>query len=182
MYGIHKMTTLASRIGFWRSRRISTVTVIAAALLAAFISLPTTQAAASSIKILVNDDPITEYDIAQRSRLIKATSGGRVKGNLRQTATNELIDEKLKLQASRRLGVSVSSEQIDQAFGAIATRVKLSPSQFVQALKQLGVNPATLKKRLEADLSWRDVVRTRFNSSVNIRDRDIETALAREVS
>ena len=152
---------------------------LAAGLLVLLSSLWPTPLDASSIKILVNDVPITEYDIAQRTRLISATGGGGG-GNTRQRAIDELIDEQLKLQAARKLGVAVSSEQVDQAFGTIATRVKMSPAQFSQALSQIGVNPATLKKRLESDLTWRDVVRARFNSSVRIRDRDIETALARK--
>ena len=151
------------------------LTAIACAMLGA-----AAPASASSIAVLVNDDPITEYDISQRTKLISATSGGSSTANARQRAIDELIDEKLKLQAANKLGVNVSPQEIDQAYGAIATRVKLSTSQFSQALQQIGVNPATLKKRLEADLTWRNVVRARFNSSVNIRDRDIETALARK--
>ena len=135
-------------------------------------------AGATTIAILVNDDPITEYDIAQRQKLISATSRGAP--NTKQQAIDELIDERLKMQEAHRIGISVASAEVDQAFGAIATRVKLSPSQFSQALQQIGVNPETLKKRLEADLSWRDVVRARFRSSVNIRDRDIEAALQRK--
>jgi peptidyl-prolyl cis-trans isomerase SurA len=155
-------------------------TGVAGVLVAASVALSfgAGAATASSIAILVNDEPITEYDISQRQKLISATNRGA--GNVKQRAIDELIDEKLKMQAAHRLGIVVDSAQVDQAFGAIATRVKLSPAQFSQALQQIGVNPATLKKRLEADLSWRDVVRARFSRSVNIRDRDIEAALARK--
>ncbi|MEJ8573367.1 SurA N-terminal domain-containing protein [Microbaculum marinum] len=166
---------------FTNSRLANAFAGAAIAVLAACATIASGGVAlASSIEILVNDDPITEYDISQRSKLITATSGGAAGGNVRQRAIDELIDEKLKLQEANRMGVTVTAAQVDDAFGVIATRVKLPPAQFSQALQQIGVNPATLKKRLEADLSWRDVVRARFNSSVNIRDRDIETALARK--
>jgi peptidyl-prolyl cis-trans isomerase SurA len=153
---------------------------LAAAPVALLIAAGPTPVGATTIAVLVNDDPITEYDIAQRSRLITVTSGGQGGGDLRQRATDELIEERLKMQEARRLGVIVASAEVDDAYGSIATRVKLSPSQFSQALEQMGVNPATLKKRLEADLSWRDVVRARFSSSVRIRDRDIEAAMSRK--
>lgn len=172
------MITLSGRFRPLHVRPVRGLTSLAAGLLLLAGSLLPASLSASSIKILVNDTPITEYDISQRSKLITATGGGG--GNARQRAIDELIDEQLKLQAARRLGVAVSAEQVDQAFGTIATRVKMSPAQFSQALSQIGVNPATLKKRLESDLTWRDVVRARFNSSVRIRDRDIETALARK--
>jgi len=175
------MTPIAGSGGFARALRSAYMFALVALGTAAFVAAATNGAVyASSIAILVNDDPITEYDIVQRTKLINATSGGRATGNVRQRAIDELIDERLKMQAAKRLGISISADQVDQAFGTIATRVKLSPSQFGQALQQIGVNPATLKKRIEADMSWRDVVRSQFNSNVNIRDRDIETALARK--
>jgi len=165
-----------------RAGRLAKASLVSAALATTFLAAETatpvvTPAFASSIALLVNDEPITAYDIAQRQKLIAATGGG---GNVKQRAIDELIDEKLKTQAARRIGITTSSAEVDQAFASIASRVKLSPAQFRQALQQIGVNPDSLKKRLEADLMWRDVVRARFRSSVNIRDRDIETALARK--
>lgn len=173
------MNTIPRLEGFRHIARSAVFAAFVMAIAVAAIASATVEkAAATSIAILVNDDPITKYDIAQREKLIGATSRGA--GNIKQRAIDELIDEKLKTQAARSLGVSIASAEVDQAFAAIATRVKLSPAQFSQALQQLGVNPASLKKRLEADLMWRNVVRARFSSSVNIRDRDIETALARK--
>jgi peptidyl-prolyl cis-trans isomerase SurA len=174
-----RMNIIPGLEGFRRIARSAVfATFVAAIAAAAMPCLMVEDAAATSIAILVNDDPITKYDIAQREKLIGATSRGA--GNIKQRAIDELIDEKLKVQAARRLGVTVASAEVDQAFAAIATRVKLSPAQFSQALQQLGVNPASLKKRLESDLMWQNVVRARFRTSVNIRDRDIETALARK--
>lgn len=144
------------------------------------LSVSSNPAHATSIAVLVNDEPITEYDISQRQKLITATSGGNAGPNPKQRAVDELIEEKLKLQEARRMGITVAAAEVDQAFDTIAQRVNMPASQFSQALQQLGVNPATLKKRLEADITWRDVVLARFRSSVRVRDRDIETALARK--
>ena len=47
------------------------------------------------------------------------------------------------MQEAQRIGIIVAPDEVDQAYGSIATRVKLSPSEFTQALQQLGVNPAT---------------------------------------
>lgn len=165
--------------GFLRfSRTVAFCAVVAAGAAGTLVAGSARPAVATSIAILVNDEPVTQYDIAQRQKLIQATARGTA--NPKQKAIDELIDERLKMQAARRVGITVSSAEVDQAFNAIASRVQLSPSQFGQALQQLGVNPSTLKKRLEADLTWRNVVRARFRSSVNIRDRDIEVALARK--
>lgn len=160
-------------------RRPSVMQMLAAAaLVAAGLAAGPRIAAASSIKILVNDSPITEYDISQRVKLLNAT--GNRGGNVQQAAIDELIEEKLKLQEARRLGINVQAGAVEQAFSTIAGRVNMSIAQFSQALEQIGVNPATLKKRLEADIAWSDVVRSRFRREVRVRDRDIETALEKK--
>ena len=152
---------------------------VMAALLIVLTGAPigSTGATASSIAVLVNDQPITDYDIAQRQRLLQATSGGQ--GGGRQEAINELIDERQKMQAARRVGATASKAEVDAAFGAIATRVGLSTEQFAQALGQIGVNADSLKNRLEADLAWRNVVRSQLRQDVRIRERDIDLAIAK---
>lgn len=144
------------------------------ALLAAFGLLPSGHANATSIAVLVNDEPITDYDINQRVRLLEATSGGQAG---RSQAVEELVEEKLKLQAARRVGVSVSESEVSSAFANIASSVNLSPSQFEQALGQIGVNPTSLKNRLRADLAWRDVVRGQLRQEIEVRERDVQSAL-----
>jgi peptidyl-prolyl cis-trans isomerase SurA len=148
---------------------------VAAVLSLGLSGLPAFVAEASSIAVLVNDEPITEYDVAQRTRLLQATSGGSA---TRAQAIEELIEERLKLQSARRLSISVSTSEIDSAFARIASSVNLSPSQFVQALGQIGVHQDTLKNRLRADLAWRDVVRSQLRQEVDIREQDVQAALS----
>ncbi len=155
-------------------RRFALAGILAAGFMALSALHPATVSVATNIAVLVNDEPITEYDISQRTRLLQATGGGG-----REAALNELIDERLKLQAARRLSVSVSESEVERAFSNIASRVNLSSSQFVQAMtSQLGVSPETLKQRLRADLAWRDVVRNQLRQEIQVRERDVESALA----
>ncbi len=156
---------------------LATLVALAASCLPAVPGVPLAGTAwASSIVVLVNDDPVTEYDVKQRTSLIRLTSGGK---GTRQQAIDELIEEKLKQQAAGRLGISADEAEVDQAYANIATRVKLSPSQLSQALSQNGVNPETLKRRLRADLAWRDVVRSQMRREVNIRDTDVQAELSK---
>src|SRR5690606_16737243 len=109
--------------------------------------------AQTTIKVVVNDKPITSYNVAQRARLIQLTTrrGGAA---AQREAMEELIDEVLKLQETQRLGISVSKAEVDNAFASIAQRVKLSPANLSRALQQSGVNPDTLRDRLRAEIGW----------------------------
>ncbi|MDD7908905.1 MULTISPECIES: SurA N-terminal domain-containing protein [Pseudovibrio] len=132
--------------------------------------------AATRIELVVNGKPITSYDLTQRSRLIVLTTRSS-QSVAKRRARNELIEEALKMQEAERVGVSVSDADVNSAFGDIARRVRLSPSQFTQALGQNGINSKTLKDRLRSELAWRDVVMRRFRATVRINQSDVIAAL-----
>ena len=58
-----------------------------------------------SIKVLVNDDPISDYDIDQRERFLAITTQQQPSPALKKQATDMLIDERLQI---RRPGSSAS--------------------------------------------------------------------------
>lgn len=155
-------------------RAILTPALAGLLTVAGFAGMPPA-VAQSAIKVLVNEQPITTYDIRNRTGLLRLTTGGR-KG--RSQAIEELIDEKLKLQEAVRRRIIISDQEIDRAFGQIARRAKLTPARLTQALRQAGVNPQTLKNRLRSEISWGKIVRAQFKTSVQITERDVAEALA----
>ena len=57
---------------------------------------------AQQVVVLVNGDPITAFDIEQRTKLTQLTAN---KTPSRQEVIDELIDEKLKLQLLKRYSI-----------------------------------------------------------------------------
>src|SRR5689334_2180402 len=103
----------------------SIVAAIGAALIAGVLAA-SPAVAQSSIKILVNGLPITNYDIAQRTRLneLSKQPGGAAK------AQDELINEAVQISEVIRLGGSVGDQQIDGAFSSVAGNMKVSAAQL----------------------------------------------------
>jgi peptidyl-prolyl cis-trans isomerase SurA len=156
--------------GFWRPITL----LVAAALAFGEITLPAV--GDTSIKVIVNDTPITSYDITQRTALM-ALAGE--KGGTK-AATDQLIDEALQMQEAARLGLNLSDAQVDAAFASIANNMKLSPPQLVQALSSRGVAAATLKKRIKAQMAWAQLVRVRTRRLAAIKPSDVTAALMAE--
>ena len=127
----------------------------------------------SSIAVLVNDQPITKYDVDQRTKLIQLGGGG----GSRKGATEELISETLQMIEARRRRVEVSDGQVDRAYASIGTQLKLTPSQFDAALRERGVNPNSLKRRLRAQIAWRTLVERRTRAESQISSADLTSAL-----
>lgn len=126
-----------------------------------------------AIPILVNDVPITQFDINQRVRLMRI--GGA--GGSTQKAAEELIDETLQSLEAQRRGVRISDSQVDAAFASIAERLNMSPTQLTAALRSEGIEAPSLKKRLRAQMTWQRLVQQRTQTRGTVRSEDITAAL-----
>lgn len=129
---------------------------------------------AQSVAVMVNGEPITTFDIEQRSRLMKISTH---KSPSRQEVIDELIDEKVKVKEAKKFGVNPTSADIDHAYANMGARMGMSPEQLTKSLGSQGVRPDTIKMRLRADLVWGSLVRGRFKESLLVSDRDVNEAL-----
>jgi peptidyl-prolyl cis-trans isomerase SurA len=135
---------------------------------------PNSPLLAQSVAVMVNGEPITTFDIEQRSRLIRISTH---KAPSRQQVIDELISEKVKIREAKKFGVNPTSADIDQAYASMGARMGMSPEQLTKSLASQGVRPDTIKARLKADLVWGSLVRGRFKDSLLVNDRDVNEAL-----
>ena len=148
----------------------------AVAMLAGLTVADNSAHARSKIEIIVNDVAITSYQINQRARLLRLVTR-KGAAHTKRLARQELIDETLQLHEAKRRGMSVNQAQVDAAFGSIAKNAKLTPSRLSSILKRSGVNPATLKQRLRAQIAWSTLLRRRFQATVKVREQEVVNAL-----
>jgi len=123
---------------------------------------PVLPAYASDIKVVVDDQAITSYDIARRKAFMQLQ---RRKGNLTQLATDELIEEALKRGAVTRAGYRIPDSRVDQAFANFASSNKLSTSQLTQILNQSGVTAAHFKEFIRLQIGWGQLVTAQSGGS-----------------
>jgi peptidyl-prolyl cis-trans isomerase SurA len=156
-------------------RRLALAGVLAAAALSAVAG----RAEAQLVVVIVNGEPVTSYDVDQRSRLIELSTN---KKPSRQEVIEELIDEKLKIQLMRRYTIPDIDKDVTNAFNNMARRVRATPKQFTESLAKAGVMPETLRSRIRADIIWSQVIRGRFQSSFQFSDKDILARLEAQKS
>lgn len=130
--------------------------------------------AGAQVAVIANGSPITELDISQRSKLL-STQGA--KGVSRQMVIQELIDDRLKIAKAKTYGMEISDAEVDAAFQNMAQRQRISPEQFSAMLERGGISANAIKARLRAEMTWSQLVRARFGSTLQVGDADIAAAL-----
>jgi peptidyl-prolyl cis-trans isomerase SurA len=201
-------------------------------------------ASGQSIVVLVNDDPITGYQVEQRQRLnaLSANIGEKASANMKalvqsegtqtrframieeivkqnqatksrdqimamievkkkefgatlqkqalesarasvlpgmkKEALDELVEERLKLQEAKRLGVTADDAQVDTILKSLAERNKMDLDQFGKHLATMGADIKSMRERFRATLSWNDVVRRKFSHEVVINQSEVDRFVA----
>lgn len=159
------------------SLKISLSSMALAAALGLGSLMPQTVAAQGlfSPAIIVNDEVITGYELQQRKAMLRAM---RSPGNLDDLAREQLIDDRLRLQAAKDAGITLSPEEISDGMDEFASRASMTQEQFTAALAQEGVDQETFRDFVRAGLSWRSLVRQRFAGRANVSEAEVDRALS----
>lgn len=125
---------------------------------------------------VVNDQPITDYDIQQRLKLnqVLGMSGGGSGEQQRKEVLEELIDDTLKRAEAARLQVSVSDQQVAKTFEGMAASGGSSASAMEARLRQEGISIQTVYNRIGANLAWNRILNSRYNINIDIDDSEID--------
>ncbi len=150
-------------------RRITSASLALMVLAAGAITLGAAPAVASEIKVVVNNIPITTYDIQRRAAFLKLQRRG---GNLNAEAETQMIDQTLRGAEAQRLGYKVSDEQVDAAYANFAKSNKMQLKQLDGIMNQSGVTKAHFKDFIRSQMLWNQALSRRNRSSSNVTEQD----------
>lgn len=141
-----------------------------------------------SVAAVVNDDIISTYDLAQRMRLLIATSGVQpTQENLAQfqrEALVSLVDEHLQFQELRRvekeqkIEILADDAEINEEIAEMARGNNMSAEQFIGFLGSRGIGSDTLKQQLRAQISWARWIQGRYGSRLRVGEDQIAATQA----
>lgn len=135
------------------------------------------------IAAIVNDQPITTYEVRDRMRFILTTSGIQptedVLEQVQEQAMRSLVEETLQLQTARRFEVPITEEEVDEAIADIAARNSVTVEEIEADLERAGSSIDTMRQQLRAEIAWSYLVGGRYRSRIRVSDAQIESALER---
>ena len=154
--------------------KAKTIVILLAAVTVVTASLVPLRPANAQVVVVVNGLPITELDIEQRSKLMASMERKPVP---RQEVINALIDDRIKIAKAKFYGFEMPESDVDTAFENMAKRQGASVAQFGQVLDRAGISVSGFKSRLKAELTWQQLIRGKFSSSLQVGETDVALAL-----
>lgn len=123
----------------------------------------------------VNDGVVTRFEVVQRERLQRVL---RTPDASRERALQDLIDDRLKLQAAREAGIVPTQEDIEFALEEFAARANLTGPELIEAVAEVGIDATTLRDYVRVLLVWGEVVRERFTARARPSEAEVDRAAA----
>jgi len=142
---------------------------LAAIVSLAALLLGSAPAVAQGTVASVNGEPITSRDVDQRMRVASLIFRQPL---TRPAAIQELIDDKVKMNESRRIGMRVTPAHMDEMMSKMAASARQNQMQFEQNLVKAGIDPDALKAKITAQTVWSELLRQRARTS-NISNAEL---------
>lgn len=132
----------------------------------------------------VNGNIITGTDVEHRVALIVAANETVVPPEemerLRMQVLRNLIDETLQVQEAAALEMTVTAEEVDNAYTRFAVeRFDRGPEAMDEYLASIGSSPRTLKRQIQGELAWDRLLRRNVAPFVNVSAEEVNELLER---
>ena len=135
------------------------------------------------IAAVVNSEAISIPDLAARIDVAIVASRLQASDELRRQLAPQvlrsMIDERLKVQEARRLGVTVGEAEIADARRRVAERNRIPADEFEDFLISQGLDVSAVTDQLRGELLWGRLVRGRLGRSVTVGEGEVDEAIAR---
>ena len=162
-------------------RLLSFLTVLVFALGCVALSAGAGQGRSDGVAIVVNDGVVTRSDLQERMKLIMISSGlpptQEIQAQLFPQVAGSLIDEAIRLQEARRMGLDVMPDEIQQGFAQIAAQNNVPVEQFMKMIASSGIDPNTMRDQIRSQIAWSKVVQVRVRPQISVSQSDIDSRL-----
>ena len=125
---------------------------------------------------VVNDQPITTFDVEQRMKLTSILGSG--KKLTRKEALELLINDILKRSETTRLKATLTDDQIDGAIERLAQGSGTTVEGLTAKLKSVGISIKALRAQITTNMSFNRVLISKYKIKPQVDDADVDRKMA----
>jgi len=132
---------------------------------------------------VINDDVITYLELENRLSGLDAeirAQGGEVppRNELRKQMLQQMINDKLQLQAAKRLGLNVSEEAVDDAVLNVAESNRLTLAQLKEALASEGIGYDLFRGSIRTQMLISQIYTRHIRNRIVVTDEELDGFIA----
>ena len=148
---------------------------IAFALAAVFAPLPSL--ADEAVIAIVNDHPITSFDIDQRIKLMGLLGNNDPARLARKAVLNNLIDDYVKIDEAKLLKIDPTTKDLDERLNNIAQALKTDRAGLEGKLTSLGLSAASVVQYSAAQMSFSRLLLVKYHVKLTVSPADVDKKL-----
>lgn len=135
------------------------------------------------ISAIVDSTPILESDIQSRFQIVKErVPGGIMTDNIHRQIQNQMIDEALQVNYARKVGMRVSSSDVDNAILGVAKNMNQDLQGLKNVLASKGIDYARYREQIEQEILINNIKREIIKKRIVISDQEINDFLSSDTS
>ena len=139
--------------------------------------------AALEIVAKVNGKAVTNYQVDQRAAFLHMVTNledtAQNRAQIRQDATQMLIDEILKLDAAAALDPTLTQRSRETAHKLVDENFAANGKTGSQRLREQGVDSSNIQQKFITDIVWGEFIRFKFQTKFAELDTIVDKVLAR---
>ena len=138
--------------------------------------------AALEIVAKVNGKAVTNYQVDQRAAFLRMVTNledtEENRSQIKQDATQMLIDEILKLDAAAALDPTLAQRSRETAHKLVDENFAANGKTGSQSLREKGIDSSNIQQKLITDIVWGEVIRFKFQTKFAELDTIVDRVLA----
>lgn len=135
------------------------------------------------IVAIINGEMISNKDLQERANLFSLTTGLNVNEKNKKMIADKVlqntVDEKIKIQEAETQGVSVSEQELKEAYLNFEKKNGVPVGSFAKVLKEYRVSRDVFMNQIKANLLWNKLVNGRLGKNVDVSERELKDEMAR---
>jgi parvulin-like peptidyl-prolyl isomerase len=137
--------------------------------------------AVPDIVAIVNNQPITAYDLNARKKMIKVINNvedntSQIDKQVTALALKSLIDEEILFDHAKTVKGKVTEQEIDDAISDIEQKNKMPKGHLTELLKSNDVSVGSFRSQIKSEIIKMNII-SGFSRSINVTPREIDSVV-----
>ena len=135
-------------------------------------------AEAQGVVAIVNDQPVTEFDISQRITLLKILGDASPDGLSRKKALQSLVDDQVKMAEAKKFNLVPTDAEVTAQIARMSKGMQSTPEGLMARLKKAGIGEPSFRSYVSTLIGFNRIIAGKYREDIKVAPGDVDRKLA----